>query len=32
MHASGGSTIVEHSPHHPIVKSLYPATVAGTGR
>jgi len=31
MLASGGSAVVEHSPHHPKVKGLSPAT-AGDGR
>ena len=30
--ASGGNTVVEHSPHHPEVKGLSPATATVTGR
>jgi hypothetical protein len=30
MHASGSSTVVEHSPHHPKIKGS--SLAAGTGR
>ncbi len=30
--ASGSSTVVQHSPHHPIVKGLSPTTAVDTGR
>ncbi len=29
---SSGSIVVEHSPHHPKVQGLSPATVAGSGK
>jgi hypothetical protein len=29
---NSGSTVVEHSPHHPKVEGLSPATAADTGR
>jgi hypothetical protein len=29
---NSGSTVVEHSPHHPEVEGLSPATAADTGR